>query len=212
MHCTHPQRRFNLRQSHSRQITLSAHLQHPNIHRLTEINGCPQIDYSSFLSKNWPSMSSHDFVSMVSSPHVLGNPLLKTQHLIGLSTWSRSPADGNEDEIILGTHQMRVAHQRYTDMSMTEVKVKGHAHGTGVMTYKKMKGEWKFAGVCPQVGWGEFDYDRVFADGEEEFGKEKKAMDGNESGTNGAILPETKATKPFLAKSAEISPNLTEGM
>ena len=34
-------------------------------------------------------MPADDFVKMVSNPAVLGNPLLKTQHLIGGTRWER---------------------------------------------------------------------------------------------------------------------------
>nr|UYO77243.1 dehydratase AgnL8 [Trichoderma psychrophilum] len=125
-----------------------------------------RIDYRSFLDKIWEAMPSEEFLQMASDPRFLGNPLLKTQHFVGLSTWEKS----GEDEIV-GTHQLRVPHQRYTDSTMKEVAVKGHAHGIATMWYRRVDGEWKFAGVCPQIRWAEFDYDKVFAEGKEHFGE-----------------------------------------
>ncbi|KAJ5469757.1 hypothetical protein N7530_007114 [Penicillium desertorum] len=125
-----------------------------------------QIDYSSFLNKIWEAMPRDEFILMASNPHFLGNPLLKTQHFVGLSTWEKV----SEDQIV-GHHQLRVAHQRYTDDGFKEVAVKGHAHGTATMWYAKAEGEWKFAGVGPKVNWTEYDYDKVFADGKENFGE-----------------------------------------
>ena len=42
-----------------------------------------QIDYRSFLDKLWEAMPAEEYLQMVSDQSVLGNPLLRTQHLIG---------------------------------------------------------------------------------------------------------------------------------
>lgn len=94
---------------------------------------------------------------MVSSPHVLGNPRLKTQHFVGTSKWEKV----SEDEIV-GHHQMRVAHQRYMDTDLKTVDIKGHSHGSATMWYKKVDGAWKFAGLRPNERWFEYDYDKIF--------------------------------------------------
>ncbi|KAL8772820.1 MAG: hypothetical protein Q9209_002165 [Squamulea sp. 1 TL-2023] len=131
-----------------------------------------RIDYRSFLDKIWPAMPADEYVAMASSPSVLGDPLLKTQHFIGASKWEKV----SEDEVV-GWHQMRVPHQRYVDEGMKEVKVKGHAHGTNQHWYRKVEGAWKFAGLAPEIKWGEFEWDRVFEDGKETYGeKEKERM------------------------------------
>ncbi|KAM5440303.1 Dehydratase AgnL8 [Microsporum canis] len=116
-----------------------------------------RIDYRSFLDKIWENMPRDEFILMASDPHFLGNPLLKTQHFVGLGTWEKVGED-----MIVGSHQLRVAHQRYTDDGFKEVAVKGHAHGTATIWYTRAEGEWKFAGVCPKINWTEFDYDKVF--------------------------------------------------
>ncbi|RAL16204.1 Scytalone dehydratase [Aspergillus homomorphus CBS 101889] len=133
-----------------------------------------RIDYRSFLDKIWEAMPRDEFILMASDPRFLGNPLLKTQHLVGLSTWEKVAEDR-----IVGHHQLRVAHQRYTDDTFKEVAVKGHAHGTATMWYTRVEGEWMFAGVCPQINWTEFNYDQVFAEGKEHFGQ------NGENGGNG---------------------------
>lgn len=104
-------------------------------------------------------MPAHDFVAMASDRKFLGNPLLKTQHNVGASKWVQS----SQDEII-GYHQMRVAHQKYVDDEMKEVAVKGHAHGKGTVWYRKVNGEWKFAGIQPDIRWAEYDHDKLFHD------------------------------------------------
>ena len=141
-----------------------------------------QIDYRSFMDKLWEAMPSDEFVMMASNPQFLGNPLLKTQHFIGLSTWQQV----SEDEIV-GTHQLRVPHQKYTDSSMREVAVKGHAHGTGTIWYKRVEDSWKFAGVCPHIRWSEYDYDKVFVESKNHYGEreeKKKEVEKAEKGAN----------------------------
>ena len=128
-----------------------------------------RIDYRSFLDKFWEAMPATDYVAMASDPTVLGDPLLKTQHFIGSSKWEYV----SEDEAI-GWHQLRVPHQRYTDESMKNVAVKGHAHGSNQHWYKKIDGVWKFAGLAPIIRWGEYDFESVFASGRETFGEQKK--------------------------------------
>ncbi|KAF2118832.1 putative scytalone dehydratase [Lophiotrema nucula] len=122
-----------------------------------------RIDYRAFSDKLWEAMPCDEFITMASHPHFLGNPLLRTQHFVGAGTWQKI-----SDVEIMGTHQLRVAHQKYTDVSLEEVAVKSHAHGVGRIWYKKVNGVWKFAGVRPEIRWTEFaSQHEVFGD----FGK-----------------------------------------
>ena len=102
-------------------------------------------------------MPADAFVAMASDAKFLGNPQLKTQHLVGTSKWTKT----SETEIT-GCHQMRVAHQKYADEKMTEVAAKGHAHGKGTICYRMVEGVWKFAGVEPDIRWYEYDHDMIF--------------------------------------------------
>jgi len=131
-----------------------------------------RVDYRSFLDKIWEALPADEYVAMASDPHVLGDPLLKTQHFIGSSKWEKV-----SDTEAVGWHQLRVPHQRYTDGSRTEIAVKGHAHGSNQHWYRKIDGVWKFAGLAPIIRWGEFDFDKVFASGRETFGDQEKALD-----------------------------------
>ncbi|KAL4780396.1 Scytalone dehydratase [Aspergillus varians] len=119
-----------------------------------------RVDYSSFLDKVWQNMPAEEFVPMASDATFLGNPLLKTQHFIGVSRWEKT----GEDEMT-GRHQVRVAHQRYTDATRQTVALKGHSHGGATMWYRQVDGVWKFAGLCPDVRWYEYDYDKMFTEG-----------------------------------------------
>jgi scytalone dehydratase len=103
-------------------------------------------------------MPAEEFVAMVSSLKMLGNPLLKTQHFIGGSRWEK--VSSNE---IRGYHQLRVPHQKYLDGNEGVVDVKGHAHGSNMHLYKKINGVWKLAGLSPDIRWCEYDFANIFA-------------------------------------------------
>ncbi|KAJ4404784.1 Scytalone dehydratase, partial [Gnomoniopsis sp. IMI 355080] len=132
------------------------------------------IDYRSFLNKIWEAMPAADFLAMISDPAVLGNKLLRTQHFIGGSRWEKV-----SDTEVIGHHQLRVPHQIYTDESLKEVRVKGHAHSYNKHWYRKVDGVWKFAGLAPEIRWGEYEFEKIFESGREEFGTEaeKKAAE-----------------------------------
>ncbi|KAL2871743.1 scytalone dehydratase arp1 [Aspergillus lucknowensis] len=117
------------------------------------------IDYRTVMGQEWESMPAADFVALASSPKFLGNARIKTQHLIGASKWVQTGED-----TITGYHQMRVAHQKYSDDALTEVLHKGHAHGNATTKFRKVEGEWKFAGLEPGIRWHEHDLDKIFAD------------------------------------------------
>lgn len=107
----------------------------------------------------WEAIPAADFVGLVSSEKFLGNERIKTQHFIGASKYVQI-----ESGEIHGFHQMRVAHHKYTDAQLSEVKYKGHAHGKATTRYRLVDGVWKFAGLAPDVRWGEHDLDKIFQD------------------------------------------------
>lgn len=123
---------------------------------------------------------------MISDKAVLGNQLLRTQHFVGASRWEKV-----SDTEIIGHHQLRVPHQVYTDASLKEVKVKGHAHSHNQHWYRKVDGVWKFAGLAPNIRWSEYDFDAVFASGREAY--------GNEEGAKTKIGEEVKEIKKAVA-------------
>ena len=123
-----------------------------------------KIDYRAFLNKMWEAMPEEEYVQMASNPKVLGNPRLKTQHFVGgVSKWEKV-----SDTEITGRHQMRVAHQKYKDDKLTEVSIKGHAHGMATVWYRKVDGVWKFAGIEPGIRWSEYDHDKIFQEAAED--------------------------------------------
>ena len=128
-----------------------------------------RVDYRSFLDKMWEALPADEYVALASDPHVLGNPLLMTQHFVGSSKWEKV-----SDTEVVGWHQLRVPHQKYTDETRTTVAVKGHAHSTNQHWYKKVDGKWKFAGLAVYMKWGEYDLDKVFASGRDTFGESQK--------------------------------------
>jgi scytalone dehydratase len=102
-------------------------------------------------------MSSSDFLKMVTDDDFLGDPCVKTQHLLGATRWERV-----SDTQVIGHHQLRAAHQVYTAPDLKTVKLKGHSHATNEHYYTKVDGVWKFAGLKPTVRWNEHDFEKVF--------------------------------------------------
>lgn len=112
------------------------------------------------MGEMWDALPAADLVAMASDPRFLGNKRIKTQHLVGgAPKWVKT----SEVEVT-GHHQMRVAHQRYEDDELTKVLAQGHAHGKATMYYRRVDGEWKFAGLEPDIRWTEFDHDKIFGE------------------------------------------------
>lgn len=102
-------------------------------------------------------MPAKDFIVMVSDHGFVGDPLVHTQHFIGASKY-----EVLSEDMALGTHQIRAAHQRYTGPDKKTVEAKGHGHSLIRHTYKRIDGEWKLAGVRPTVYWNEFEFEKIF--------------------------------------------------
>jgi len=102
-------------------------------------------------------MDAEDFIAMISDPGFLGDPLLKTQHLLGATEWIKV-----SDTEIIGHHQLRAAHLRYTDPDHKVEEKRGHSHATNKHYYHKVNGAWKFAGLKPYICWNEYDFETIF--------------------------------------------------
>lgn len=94
---------------------------------------------------------------MMSSPDLVGDPLVCTQHLVGAARY-----EWISETEISAIHQIRAAHQRYSDSDLTIVSHRGHGHGTAKQWYKKIDGVWKLAGVRPEMYWVEHDLSKIF--------------------------------------------------
>jgi len=115
------------------------------------------VDYTAIGKSLWPRMPAADFLVMASHDDFLGDPCVKTQHLMGATRWERV-----SETKVVGHHQLRAAHQVYTDSSLKEVKLRGHSHATNEHYYEKVEGVWKFAGLKPTVRWNEYRFEEVF--------------------------------------------------
>ncbi len=145
----------------------------------------------------WEAMPAEEFVKMASDPHVLGDPSLKTQHFIGGTRWEKvSYTDA------IGYHQLRVPHQKYTDASCKEVVVKGHAHSFNKHWYKKIDGVWKFAGLAPEIRWFEYDFDKVFESGRDNFGEKEQLDEVKAASGIPSEIPVDHEDKPNQTKEA----------
>ena len=89
-----------------------------------------------------------------------------------------------------------------------EVEFKGHAHGSNVHWYEKTEdGVWKFAGLKPEIRWGEFEFERIFETGRSEHGveegKKEAEVQGNEV-ANGAMTGEEKKEEQEKVEAGKI--------
>jgi scytalone dehydratase len=130
------------------------------------------IDYRSVMGPThiWPSMSAAAYVAMMSSPSALGNPLVATQHILGLSSFERTA----EDEIT-GTLQARAHHLRFASDGCGDANGFGKGTGRKVLAsatghamlkhfYKRTReGTWKLAGLQPTVLFDDGDLKALLA-------------------------------------------------
>ena len=117
-----------------------------------------RLDFRSINGVLEESLTPEQFAALISSKKVIGDPRVKTQHLLGGSDWSES-----DDGTVQVWWQLRVAHQRYEDLEHTSVAFRGHAHGSVTHRFKKIDGSWKLSGVRPEMYWTEHDFDKIFA-------------------------------------------------
>ncbi|KAJ4129166.1 Pituitary homeobox 2 [Fusarium equiseti] len=115
------------------------------------------VDYTEVTGQKWDAMSAKDFVAMVSDVGFVGDPLVDSQHFIGASKY-----EVVSEDCVVGSHQLRAAHQRYTGPDKKTVEAKGHCHALMQHTYLKIGGDWKLAGLKPKAYWNEFDFDKIF--------------------------------------------------
>lgn len=111
-----------------------------------------RLDFRSLRGALHEDLSPTEYAAILSDKKLLGDKRLKTQHLLGRGKW---------EVLSNGTvhiwHQIRVAHQRYTNEDLAVVENKGHAHGTTQHWYRKIEGTWKLEGVEPQLEFTEYD-------------------------------------------------------
>lgn len=115
------------------------------------------MDYTKIGLRRWDKMSADDYMAMITHQGFLGDATIKTQHLLGQTWWEKI-----SDTEVIGHHQLRAAHQVYTDVDLQEVKLRGHSHATNEHYYRKVNGVWKFAGLKPNVRWNELRFEEVF--------------------------------------------------
>ncbi|KFY92186.1 hypothetical protein V500_04273 [Pseudogymnoascus sp. VKM F-4518 (FW-2643)] len=125
------------------------------------------IDYTQVSGESYPAMAAESFVAMMSSPGFLGDPLLKTQHLLGACEWEKV-----NDDYVIARQQLRAGHLRFEDETHKVEKQRGHSHATNEFYFKKTwiedveggqgRWEWRWAGLKPVVRWNEYDFETIF--------------------------------------------------
>ena len=116
-----------------------------------------RLDFRALHGALQENITPDQYIAIHADPKVIGDPKVKTQHLIGSSRWGKVEEDGT----VRVAHQVRVTHQRYTDETLKEVVSKGTGDGVIHHTYKKFGEEWKITGNAPAMGWTEDDLFRT---------------------------------------------------
>ncbi|OJJ07884.1 hypothetical protein ASPVEDRAFT_47077 [Aspergillus versicolor CBS 583.65] len=116
------------------------------------------VDYSMLGQPSTPDMESDAFIAWMSSPDFVGDPLVRTQHLLGAVSYEYV----SEDEIT-AIHQIRAAHQRYSDDTLATVAYHAHGYGNIQHWYKRVEGAWKLSGLRPEMYWSENDLSKIFS-------------------------------------------------
>ena len=102
-------------------------------------------------------MPRDQFLHIMSHVGFVSDPLVRTQHHIGASKWQKV-----EDDYVIGYHQLRAAHQRYSAADRRIVESRGQSHALIKHFYRKIDGEWKLAGLKPTVRWNEINHPGAF--------------------------------------------------
>lgn len=105
-------------------------------------------------------MTAEDFIAFASGENMLGSSLIDTQHLIGASKYNWI-----SETVVQGAHQVRAAHQKYTDSTKATVEAKGHGHALVYIKYNKAGGEWKLCGIKPTMYWSEYNIAKIWGHG-----------------------------------------------
>ena len=123
-----------------------------------------RLDFRGLRGDLHESLTPDAFAAIISSPKVIGDERIKTQHLLGGAEWELL-----KDGSVHVSHQTRVAHQRYDskDVMSANVVNKGHAYGVIEHWYRKLEGTWKLEGVKPKLEWTEYDLFGTLAPPEE---------------------------------------------
>ncbi|KAE8152727.1 Scytalone dehydratase [Aspergillus avenaceus] len=114
------------------------------------------IDYDKVNNSKFLDLPADRFVEMMKDPLFLGDSNIDSQHMLGLTKWEKK----SDDEIVSHS-QSRAAHVRWEE-GRKEVAAKGHGHGVVTTTYRKVDGEWKWAGIKTLVRWNEYEFEKVF--------------------------------------------------
>ena len=101
-------------------------------------------------------MPRDDFINTMRRHGLVGDPHIRTQHHIGASKWEKQ-----SDDYVIGYHQLRAAHQRYSAADMRTIESEGNGHSLIKMFYRRLQGEWKIAGMRPTVRLTDFKKARI---------------------------------------------------
>jgi scytalone dehydratase len=138
-----------------------------------------QVNYSGVNNSKSDSMPAAAFVEMMKNPLFLGDKNIDSQHMLGLSKWEKT-----SDAEIVCQYQSRAAHMRW-DEGRKMLAAKGHGHGLVTMFFKRIDGEWKWAGIATKVDFNEHQFEWVFVGSAGKFDESGNIVEVN--GTASAV-------------------------
>jgi scytalone dehydratase len=104
------------------------------------------VDYSDLTGQVHEDMPAEEFVAMASSPKMFGNPLLRTQHLLGGARLE--VVSSNE---VTARHQVRSESIQLSEEDSKSVVDISSRRVVVTMTYVKINGQWRISGMKPKA-------------------------------------------------------------
>jgi scytalone dehydratase len=103
-------------------------------------------------------LTADQFLELSKNKNRLGG-LVDCIHHVGASKFERTGPD-----TVTGHHQVFVKYKRYRSMVKKEDEVEATGEGLTMMLhyYQKVDGNWKLAGVKPQVRMSQFNFPEIF--------------------------------------------------
>ena len=90
-----------------------------------------RLDFRALQGETHESLSPDNFAAIISSPKVIGDKRVKTQHLLVGEEWELLEED-SVHVLVHVSYQIRVAHQRYDSVDVATASVVNKGHGYGV--------------------------------------------------------------------------------
>ncbi|KAM0738111.1 hypothetical protein ACQRIT_007303 [Beauveria bassiana] len=93
-------------------------------------------------------MPKEDFIAMLGSSHLLGNPKVSTQHFLGNALFEAVQTKESEIDVVCGEWQIMASHQRVLPDGEMKCWL---SQGYLKHFYQRVGAEWKLYGIEPSI-------------------------------------------------------------